>query len=220
MNIVSRKFAKTFVWKRTEYDVELWRHKQRTPIQMTTICHWMKPPPWKFSVYTTAFKHFIWETCIVTTVLYSVLNLDSLQLLTCVTKSLQNLIPSTVSIAVSYWFSSFNRPNATAVSVHWVSPFLRNSFITGRGANCSPWQLKCKNQTRALLIFRFKYSFENYTKKFLQNYTKKYAFLCNLEASFSIMLLRDLLAGETENLTFVVWGSWNKPLCLLGCCKF
>ena len=73
---------------------------------------------------------------------YSVLNLDSLQLLTCVTKSLQNLIPSTVSIAVSYWFSSFNRPNATAVSVHWVSPFLRNSFITGGGANCSPWQTK------------------------------------------------------------------------------
>jgi len=28
-----------------------------------------------------------------------------------------------------------------------------------------------------------------------------------LEASFNIMLLRDLLAGETENWTFVVWGS-------------
>jgi len=23
------------------------------------------------------------------------------------------------------------------------------------------------------------------------------------------MLLRDLLAGETENWTFLVWGSWN-----------
>jgi len=31
------------------------------------------------------------------------------------------------------------------------------------------------------------------------------------------MLLRDLLTGETENWTFVVWGSWNKPTCVLGC---
>ena len=45
-------------------------------------------------------------------------------------------------------------------------------------------------------------------------------FLCILETSFSIMLLRDVLAGETENWTFVVWGSWNKPLCVLGCYKF
>jgi len=22
--------------------------------KMTTICHWMNPPPWKFSAYTTA----------------------------------------------------------------------------------------------------------------------------------------------------------------------
>jgi len=34
------------------------------------------------------------------------------------------------------------------------------------------------------------------------------------------MLLRDLLAGETENWTFVVWGSWNKPICVLGCYTF
>jgi len=34
------------------------------------------------------------------------------------------------------------------------------------------------------------------------------------------MLLRDLLAGEIENWTFVVWGSWNKPICALGCYKF
>jgi len=32
--------------------------------------------------------------------------------------------------------------------------------------------------------------------------------------------LRDLLAGETENWTFVVWGSWNKPICVLGSYKF
>jgi len=35
--------------------------------------------------------------------------------------------------------------------------------------------------------------------KILQNYTSKYPFLCILEASFSIMLLRGLLTGETEN---------------------
>jgi len=34
------------------------------------------------------------------------------------------------------------------------------------------------------------------------------------------MLLRDLLAGETENWTFVVWDSWNKPIWVLGCYKF
>jgi len=41
-----------------------------------------------------------------------------------------------------------------------------------------------------------------------------------LEASFSIMLLQDLLVGETENWTFVVWGSWNKPICVLECYNF
>jgi len=35
-----------------------------------------------------------------------------------------------------------------------------------------------------------------------------------------MILLRDLLVGETENLTYVVWGSWNKPTCVLGCYKF
>ena len=35
---------------------------------------------------------------------------------------------------------------------------------------------------------------ENFAKLHL-----KYAFLCILEASFSIMLLRGLVAGETEN---------------------
>jgi len=34
------------------------------------------------------------------------------------------------------------------------------------------------------------------------------------------MLLRDLLAGETENWTFVVWSSWNKSICVLGGYKF
>jgi len=34
------------------------------------------------------------------------------------------------------------------------------------------------------------------------------------------MLFRDLLAGETENWTFAVWNSSNKPICVLGCYKF
>jgi len=36
------------------------------------------------------------------------------------------------------------------------------------------------------------------------------------------MLLRELLFlfSEEENRTFVVWGSWNKSLCVLGCYKF
>jgi len=34
------------------------------------------------------------------------------------------------------------------------------------------------------------------------------------------MLLQDLLVGETENWTFVVWGSWNKPICVLECYNF
>ena len=54
----------------------------------------------------------------------------------------------------------------------------------------------------------------------LQNHIWNNAFFCILEASFSMMLLRDLLAGETENWTFVVWGSWNKPICVLRCYKF
>jgi len=34
------------------------------------------------------------------------------------------------------------------------------------------------------------------------------------------MPLRDLLAGETEKWTSVVWGSWNKPISVLGYYKF
>ena len=34
------------------------------------------------------------------------------------------------------------------------------------------------------------------------------------------MLLRNLLASETENSAFVVWGSWNKPIWVLRCCMF
>jgi len=36
-------------------------------------------------------------------------------------------------------------------------------------------------------------------RKFYKITHKNNAFLCILEASFSVMLLRDLLAGETEN---------------------
>jgi len=32
--------------------------------------------------------------------------------------------------------------------------------------------------------------------------------------------MRLILAGETENWAFIVWGSWNKPICVLGCYKF
>jgi len=42
--------------------------------------------------------------------------------------------------------------------------------------------------------------------KFCKITPKNKAFLCILETSFSTLLLRDLLAGETENWTFVVWG--------------
>jgi len=34
------------------------------------------------------------------------------------------------------------------------------------------------------------------------------------------MLLRDFLASETENSTFIVWGSRNKPIYVLGCYTF
>jgi len=46
-----------FAWKH-EYDVKLWRHKQRTP---NTNYHHLplnETPPWKFSVYATEWE---WE---------------------------------------------------------------------------------------------------------------------------------------------------------------
>jgi len=51
MHIMSTKFAKTLVWKH-EYNIELWRHKQRKP---NTNDHHMPliEPPWKFSAYAT-----------------------------------------------------------------------------------------------------------------------------------------------------------------------
>jgi len=52
MPIMSTNFAKTLVWKH-EYDVKLWRHKDRTP---HTNDHHMplNEHPWKFSAYATA----------------------------------------------------------------------------------------------------------------------------------------------------------------------
>jgi len=48
MPIMSTIFHKTLVWKH-EYDVKLWRHRKSPhQIQMTTICHWMKPPHGNF----------------------------------------------------------------------------------------------------------------------------------------------------------------------------
>jgi len=52
MHIMSTNFAKTLVWKH-EYDVKLWRHKQRTP---NTNDHHMplnETPQWKISAYAT-----------------------------------------------------------------------------------------------------------------------------------------------------------------------
>jgi len=48
---MSTNFAKRLVWKH-EYDVKLWRHKERTP---NTNDHHVPEwnPPWKFSAYAT-----------------------------------------------------------------------------------------------------------------------------------------------------------------------
>jgi len=58
MHIVSTNFAKRLIWKH-EYDVKLWRHKQRTP---NTNDHHMplnENPPWKFSAYATDYCSFL-----------------------------------------------------------------------------------------------------------------------------------------------------------------
>ena len=52
MHIVLTNFAKTLIWKHG-YDVKLWRHNSAYRILMTTICHWMKTPPWEFFAYAT-----------------------------------------------------------------------------------------------------------------------------------------------------------------------
>jgi len=52
---MSTNFAKTLVWKQ-DYDVILWRHKQRTPntkkYKLPYATEWT-PPPWKVSAYAT-----------------------------------------------------------------------------------------------------------------------------------------------------------------------
>jgi len=54
MHIMSTNFVKMLVWK-DEYDVKLWRHKERTA---NTNDHHMplieKKTPWKVSAYATA----------------------------------------------------------------------------------------------------------------------------------------------------------------------
>jgi len=52
MHIVSTNFVKTLVLKQ-EYDVKLWRHKQRTPNTNDHHVPFNEPPPWKFSAYAT-----------------------------------------------------------------------------------------------------------------------------------------------------------------------
>jgi len=47
------------VWKH-EYDLKLWRHKQRTPNTNDHHIPLNETPPWKFSAYVTdsAYKEF------------------------------------------------------------------------------------------------------------------------------------------------------------------
>ena len=49
---MSTNFAKTLVWKH-EYDVILWRHKQRTPNTNDYPMPLNETPPWKVSAYAT-----------------------------------------------------------------------------------------------------------------------------------------------------------------------
>ena len=52
MHVRSTNFAKTLVWKQ-DYDVKLWRHKQRTPNTNDYPMSLNETPPWKFTVYAT-----------------------------------------------------------------------------------------------------------------------------------------------------------------------
>jgi len=49
-------FAKTLVWKQ-DYDVKLWRNKQRTTNTNDYPMPLNETPPWKFSAYATACHH-------------------------------------------------------------------------------------------------------------------------------------------------------------------
>jgi len=49
---MSTNFAKTLVWKH-EYDVKLWRHKERTPNTNDHLMPLNETPPWKFSAHAT-----------------------------------------------------------------------------------------------------------------------------------------------------------------------
>ena len=50
---MTTNFAKTLVWKQ-DYDVKLWRHKQRTTNTNDYPMSLNYPPPWKLSAYATA----------------------------------------------------------------------------------------------------------------------------------------------------------------------
>jgi len=52
MHIVSTNFAKMLVWKH-EYDVQLWRRKQRTRNRNDHHMPLNETPLWKFSAYAT-----------------------------------------------------------------------------------------------------------------------------------------------------------------------
>jgi len=52
VHIMSTNFAKTLFWKQ-DYDVKLWRHKQRTPNTNDYPMPLNEAPPWKVSAYAT-----------------------------------------------------------------------------------------------------------------------------------------------------------------------
>jgi len=51
---MSTNFAKTLVWKQ-DYDIKLWRHKQRTTNTNDYPMSLNETPPWKFSAYATTY---------------------------------------------------------------------------------------------------------------------------------------------------------------------
>ena len=55
---MSTNFAKTLVWKQ-DYDVILWRHKQRTPNTNDYPLPLNETPPWKVSAYATDRGNYV-----------------------------------------------------------------------------------------------------------------------------------------------------------------
>jgi len=60
MHIMSTNFAKKLVWK-DEYDVKLWRHKERTANANDNHMPLIETPPWKSSAYATTLCCAIYQ---------------------------------------------------------------------------------------------------------------------------------------------------------------